>query len=296
MDVDDIDSGRFENVILNQIGMREHFILLLTTATANNLGSDGDWVSKELDRALELGKNVVPVLVDETREADVSPSYSQRADLLRLNFARLTHDLFDQAVAVLVERFLAQPTLQELHSRTAEEHYEAGLAAEQRQDWAAAESEYTEAITLRTRPEYLNHRAIARHALERMDDALNDINAAISLDPFAFQLVDVKSALLQEMDRMKEAIDLIGDWHTNAASRATVYAKKVVQRLDAGSDIAAAVRSIPELVNGTWNEPEYIQIRAALEEMYSRVSGDLGDRIEKELDSWKQAHDESPAT
>ena len=37
MDVEDIDSGRFENVILNQIGLCEHFIVLLTPDTARAL-------------------------------------------------------------------------------------------------------------------------------------------------------------------------------------------------------------------------------------------------------------------
>jgi hypothetical protein len=37
MDVEDIDSGRFENVILNQIELCEHFIVLLTPDTARAL-------------------------------------------------------------------------------------------------------------------------------------------------------------------------------------------------------------------------------------------------------------------
>jgi TIR domain len=56
MDVEDIDSGRFENVILNQIGLGEHFIVLLTPDTARALGTEGDWVGKELQRALDLEK------------------------------------------------------------------------------------------------------------------------------------------------------------------------------------------------------------------------------------------------
>src|SRR5271154_4360769 len=81
MDVEDIDSGRFENVILNQIGLSEHFIVLLTPATARNLGAEGDWVSKELHRALDLEKNVIPVLVDDASINDISSTFARREEL-----------------------------------------------------------------------------------------------------------------------------------------------------------------------------------------------------------------------
>lgn len=90
LDVEAIDSGQFENVILNQIGQCEHFVVLLTTGTARDLGRAGDWVTKELERALELERNVIPILVDDASIEDVSEAFSRRGELLTLNFLHLT--------------------------------------------------------------------------------------------------------------------------------------------------------------------------------------------------------------
>ncbi len=58
LDFEDIDSGRFESVILNQIDLCEHFLVLLDEPTMTGMGVDGNWVGREVDRALALGKNV----------------------------------------------------------------------------------------------------------------------------------------------------------------------------------------------------------------------------------------------
>lgn len=208
LDVEAIDSGQLENVILNQIGQCEHFVVLLTTGTARDLGRAGDWVTKELERGLELERNVIPILVDDASIEDVSEAFSRRGELLALNFLRLPHDLFDQAVAVLVERFLTQPSLQELRIRTAREHYEAGTRALRQTNWAVAEAEFEEALMLRTRPEYFFGRGRAKQWSGRNQEALNDYEAAISLDPFAYELMSAKFDVLQQLDRLDEAVKL----------------------------------------------------------------------------------------
>ena len=60
MDVEAIDAGRFETVVLNEIASRDHFLVLLDSRTCQDLALEGDWVRRELERALELEKNVVP--------------------------------------------------------------------------------------------------------------------------------------------------------------------------------------------------------------------------------------------
>jgi hypothetical protein len=44
LDVEDINAGRFESVILNQLGTCDNFIVLLTPATCSDLQNMDDWV------------------------------------------------------------------------------------------------------------------------------------------------------------------------------------------------------------------------------------------------------------
>ena len=290
MDTEDVDSGRFENVILNQIGLSEHFIVLLTADTARDLGTEGDWVSKELDRALELEKNVVPTLVDDASVNDISSVFARRGELLKLNFFRLPSDLFDQAITVLIERFLTQPRLQELRIRTAEEHYEAATEAQAREDWETSEAEFDKAAALRSRPEYFLGRGVAKHRLGRNDEALNDIDAAISLDPFAFELMQAKFDLLQQVDRMQDAINLVENWKQQAQMRALTFGSRIIEGLDRGDDIVTAVHSIPELGTLYGHLSLYEEIGASLAALIEHAPEDVRDRLEAELEAWRAAN------
>jgi tetratricopeptide (TPR) repeat protein len=160
---------------------------------------------------LELEKNVIPVLVDDASVNDISPAFTRRKAVLELNFFRLPHDLFEQAITVLIERFLTQPTLQELRIRTAKEHFETAKQAADGEDWEVAEAEYGKAVASQTRPEYFFGRGLAKYQLGRYDEALNDFDAAISLDPFTFELMKNKFNLLQELGGWKMRSISAGD-------------------------------------------------------------------------------------
>jgi tetratricopeptide (TPR) repeat protein len=289
MDVEDIDSGRFENVILNQIGLCEHFIVLLTPDTARALGTEGDWVGRELQRALELERNVIPVLVDDASVNDIAPGFARRKEVLELNFFRLPHDLFEQAITVLIERFLTQPTLQELRIRTAKEHYETAKQAVASDNWEVAEAEYEKAIALQTRPEYFFGRALAKHWLGRDYEALNDLDAAISLDPFAFELMNNKFNLLQELDRLEDALSFKKSWDRQAEMQALNFGSRIIERLDRQEDIVTAVHSIPELVLLYGDLPRYGEINESLETLIEHAPAKMANRLYAELKTWRSA-------
>jgi tetratricopeptide (TPR) repeat protein len=290
LDVEDIDSGRFESIILNQIGSCEHFILLLDEPTMIGLGSSGDWVGRELDRALMFGKNVVPVLVDGSSLNSVSLSFMRRRELLELNALPLPEALFDQAVNVLVERFLKQPALQEVRRRTAEEHYNRGLQKLDRKGWAAAESEFEQAVAAHARPEYLQGRATARYKQDKILTALADLDAAISMDPFASELMKQKFDLLQNIDRLSEALTLVTAWQAQAEERAETFARRITSRLESGENVETAVRSVPELDRLYSDMPEYEAVGSSLACLVEHLSGPLQKRLHDELTSWTQAH------
>lgn len=290
LDVEDIDSGRFESVILNQIELCEHFVVLLDESTMTGLGSSGDWVGRELDRALMFGKNVVPVLVDGASLSSVSPDFVRRRELLELNALQLLDTLFDQAVNVLVERFLKQPNLEEVRRRTAEEHYDRGLDATDLEDWAVAESEFEQAAAAQPRPEYLLGRGVARFQQGKTGAALTDFDAAIAADPFNFDLMNEKYDALQRLDRLSEALNLVTSWRAQARERAVTFARRIVDRLDSGEDLATTVHSVPELERLYDILPEYEAVGASLACLIEHLEDELQTRLTDELAKWKQAH------
>lgn len=287
LDVEDINSGRFETVILNEIGKRDHFLVLLTPGVCDRLGAKDDWVTRELDRALELGKNVVPLLADGGALSSISPQFAQRSALLALNALPLSHYHIDAELAVLYERFLSNPTIQELEVLTAEEHFGRGEAAQQAEDWPKAETEYAAAVRLRRRPEYLLGLSVAKFRQNRIDEALVDLDAAMAGDPFAPEIRDAKFDLLQRVDRMREALDLMRDWPLQAERRSNQIANRVLAKTGTGLDLCACLDEVQELHFLYGRGPVFWRTGAAVETLLEHASGPAAANLRSEWDTWR---------
>ena len=292
MDIASINAGRFETVILNEIGRREHFIALLTPEACKRLRSGESWSRRELERALELRKNVVPVLLDDTTLGMIPPEFPMRAQLLALNAFPLPFEFLTEAIARLHDRFLLAPTIEDQEIQTAAEHFRAGEAFQEREEWAKAEREYEQAVHLRRRPEYLVGLSTAKREQGRDLEALNDLDAAMVADPFAPELMKVKFDLLKEMDRMQEAIDLAGGaWRAQAEQRARTIADRIVKNVTAGADLVDAVRSVPELMFLYGHMPVLGRIGASMGSLLQHTSGDLEKQLREIWESWRSRHE-----
>ncbi len=121
---------------------------------------------------------------------------------------------------------------------------------------------------------------------------MNDYEAAISLDPFAYELMLAKFDVLQQLDRLHEAVKLRRYWRQNAAMRAYEFGRRIIQELDGGNDIVSAVRTVPELCSLFDELSEHEQIGAALTCLAEYTSvhiGDLHARLQTELHAWRDA-------
>jgi len=110
MDVESIDSGTFDTVILNQIAARAHFIVILTPGTLERINEPGDWLRIEIERALELKRNFVPLNSSDFRFEDAKPYLTGKLeDLPRYNSIPIHHAYFEEGMVRLRERFLKEP-------------------------------------------------------------------------------------------------------------------------------------------------------------------------------------------
>lgn len=121
-DVNTIDSGMFDRIILNQIAARAHFVLVLAPGSLERCTNEGDWLRREIEEAIRLKRNVVPVMKEGfsfESEKQFLPESIQ--DLPRFNALRVPHDYFDEAMEKLRNRFLKQPFYGEVVPTPAEE-------------------------------------------------------------------------------------------------------------------------------------------------------------------------------
>ncbi|MCB9455794.1 MAG: tetratricopeptide repeat protein [Anaerolineaceae bacterium] len=209
LDFESIDAGSFERIILGQIAARAHFIVVLTPSALERCADPNDWLRREIEYALELKRNMVPLMFDQFSFNDVQQYLvGKLAVLSQYNYLNIPPDYFDEAMDRLRGRFLnkpldvilhptpksdesavqraqaneaARPTVKEAQL-TAEQWFERGYNSGEAKDYAAAITAYDEAIRLN--PYYAiayNNRGLARSNKGDLDGAISDYTQSIEL-------------------------------------------------------------------------------------------------------------------
>jgi hypothetical protein len=85
--------------------------VVLTHGTLEGCQESDDWLRREIEYAMELGRNVVPILVNGFRFDANAHTYltGKLSTLPRQNGPTLFHDYFDAAMERLRTRFLKLP-------------------------------------------------------------------------------------------------------------------------------------------------------------------------------------------
>ena len=209
-DEDSIDAGQWERVIMGQIAARTHFLIVLTPGTLDRCIDPNDMLRKEIERAMELKRNIVLIFVNEFSFEKTKEFLAGKLESLpTYNGFNLYYDYFDGAMARLRDRFLNGPVHvdidpappadeqvieQKIEAASAElESTKQQLSAEQYfqralnrsdDDLEGQISDYTGAIKLD--PTYAaayNNRGIAHRNRGDLQGALEDYSHAINLDP-----------------------------------------------------------------------------------------------------------------
>jgi tetratricopeptide (TPR) repeat protein len=107
MDVQSIDNGTFDTIILDQIKARAHFILILTQGSLDRCADSGDWLRREIETALATKRNIVPITAEGfSFEGAKTFLIGNLGELPRFNSVVVYHEYFDEAMERLRVRYL----------------------------------------------------------------------------------------------------------------------------------------------------------------------------------------------
>lgn len=211
LDYQSIDAGSFEQIILNQIAARAHFLIVLTPSALERCTEPGDWLRREIEHAIDLKRNIVPLMFDQFDFGVVQDCLVGKLTLLpQYNSVEVPATYFEEAMARLITRFLSTPLKMILHptpvadrdeveqrqveADTAPAPSEDQLSAEQyfeRANVLVSQGKYRQGVVFYTKaldlnPQYVNaynNRAHARNMLRDYAGAIEDCNQALKLVP-----------------------------------------------------------------------------------------------------------------
>jgi tetratricopeptide (TPR) repeat protein len=210
LDYTGLASGDFESVILENIHSRAHFVVLLTPSALERCGDPGDWLRREIEAALDSGRNIVPLMVegfDFGTPAIAGQLTGKLAALKQYNAMSIPPEYIDAAMAKLRDKFLNVPLDAVLHpaslaARQAATHQKGAAAKAPRvaeeeltaQQWFEQGFNATDADekirlnteAIRLQPDFAEafyNRGNARKTKGDLDGAIADYDEAIRLQP-----------------------------------------------------------------------------------------------------------------
>ena len=212
LDIERINSGSFEEAILNQIRARTHFIAILTPGTLERCVNPKDWVRREIELAISTQRNVIPFTTRDFSFSESKPFLTGKLfNLPKYNAFQYDPTYHDPGIDDLCKRYLKppdfvvspieipeedieyvetqlkvaeqkpQPTKSELKAETS---FSVGLAYQEAEKFESAIEFYTEALTIN--PKYhraFYNRGLCHHRSDDLHEALHDYDRSIQINP-----------------------------------------------------------------------------------------------------------------
>lgn len=98
LDVDNLGQGRFDEQLENFLKKANNFIIILAPETLLRCTDETDWVRREIEMALALKKNIIPVIVEGFDFAAESAGIACLELLARQNAVNLQHEYLQAGI------------------------------------------------------------------------------------------------------------------------------------------------------------------------------------------------------
>jgi tetratricopeptide (TPR) repeat protein len=177
MDYETMNAGDFEQIIINQIKARAHFLVILTPSALERCVDPNDWLRREIETAIDYKRNIIPLMFEGFDWVAVRPYLTGKlATLSNFNALPIPSAYFDEAMNRLRTRFLNVDITTVLYPTP-------------KADESAVARKITEATNQPTvtekqlsANEYFE-RGNQHYYAGRYDDAIRDLTEAIRLNP-----------------------------------------------------------------------------------------------------------------
>lgn len=209
LDYESIDAGSFEHIILNQIDSRAHFLIILTPSALERCVHPGDWLRREIEYAIDVKRNVIPLMFDNFDFRSAQQYMTGKLALLpQYNGLEVPMGYFQEAMERLHTRYLGKPLDTILHPVSpenqaaavqhmqnppaeptvaqlkAESHFEAGFAHYETGNFVEAIESFSRAILLNPNFAEAFYRRGHAHRLQgNRRRAIEDWQQAVYLSP-----------------------------------------------------------------------------------------------------------------
>ena len=263
-DFQNINSGDFSQVIIENIKARAHFVLLLTPSALERCEDPNDWLRREIETAMDYKRNIVPVMLEsfDFGSTNNSKVLTGRLEVLKnYNGIRIYSEYFDEGMSRLRDRYLNIPLDAVLHpvsnkvQKVTQEQQEAASSASQvdqlelsAQEWfeqgykygeANNHDEaircYTEAIRLNPNHAHAhNNRGFAYDKKGDIESAIEDYGLAIEIDPDSYYPYSNRGVVRYNQGDIDGALRDYNHWIRLQPENADAYLNRGLARCDQG--------------------------------------------------------------
>jgi tetratricopeptide (TPR) repeat protein len=208
-----IPSGDFENIIIENIRGRAHFVVILTPSAVERCNESGDWLRREIETAIDEKRNIVPLMLEGfdfgspvitkvlTGKLERLKRYNGlrihseyffegmhrlRNQYLNASLDAVTHPISESAKPVVEEHQTAADNAPPVEEKQliAQTWFERGVVFAENNSFDEAIRCYTKAISIRSdfAEAYISRGAAYGEKMD-LDSAIADFNKGIHLQP-----------------------------------------------------------------------------------------------------------------
>ena len=263
-DYEGIAGGDFEHSIMENIAARAHFLVLLAPGALDRCNEYDDWLYKEISAAIQLQRNIVPILLEDFSFTSNVPKNlpPNISTLLKYNAVKVVPDYFDAAIEKLDKKFLSSPLESIVHpaSKSAQavavnQKKAANVAAKV----SDADLQYSELVV------QINSRPSDAKLVKLLD-------SAILLRPTKAELWSTRAAVKASLGQVDEAIKdcakavkLAPRWGQGWGNRGVILANAVFAGSRSADQLATALRDIETALRLEPDSPEYLKAAAEIQ-------------------------------
>ena len=108
LDVANLGSGKFEQIIMNEIAARAHFIVVLSPGAMERFSDPADLFRREIEEAIKLERNIIPFLIEGFRFEKKDSLTGTLEALPSYQHLNVNHEWFQSALDRLRDRYLSE--------------------------------------------------------------------------------------------------------------------------------------------------------------------------------------------